>query len=117
MDGNYGGSIDQRLPRAEAAVLLDPPVWQCLWGVLKRSIRHRGETRPDLAEGCEEHLPDWGFLRYVLTYKWRSRPKVLRKIAAEPHVKLYHLKSRRAARRFMNELRDAVNVRTTGEGR
>ena len=116
MDGNYGGSIDRRLPRAEAAVLLDPPVWQCLWGVFKRSIRHRGKTRPDLAEGCEEHLPDWGFLRYVLTYKWRSRPKVLRKIAAQPHVKLYHLKSRRAARRFMNELRDAVNVGTARKG-
>lgn len=113
MDGNYSGSLSLRLPRAEVAVLLDLPVWQCLWGVFRRSTLYRGETRPDLAEGCEEQLPDWAFIRYVLTYKWRSRPKVLRKIAAEPQVRLYHLKSRRAVRQFMNELRDAVQVETT----
>ena len=117
MDGNYGGSISLRLPRAEAAVLLDLPVWQCLWGIFRRSTLYRGESRPDLAEGCEEQLPDWAFIRYVLMYKWRSRPKVLRKIAAEQHVRLYHLKSRRAARQFMNELRDAVKVETAGESR
>ena len=36
MDGNYGGSIHLRLPRAEAAVLLDFPVWQCI----SRWLRH-----------------------------------------------------------------------------
>jgi adenylate kinase family enzyme len=110
MDGNYGGSIDLRLPRAEAAVLLDLPVWQCLWGIFRRSTLHRGESRPDLADGCEEQLPDWDFITFVLTYKWRSRPKVLRKIAAEKHVTLYHLRSRQAVRQFMNELRNAEQV-------
>jgi len=120
MDGNYGGSISLRLPRAEAAVLLDLPVWQCLWGIFKRSTVYLGETRPDLANGCEEQLPDWAFIKFVATYKWRSRPKVLRKIAAEPHVRLYHLKSRRAARRFMKELRAATQQTTnhpTGDPR
>ena len=108
MDGNYGGTISLRLARAEAAVMLDLPVWRCLWGIFRRSIVYRRESRPDLAEGCEEQLPDWAFIRWVLMYKWRSRPKVLRKIAAEQHVRLYHLKSRRAARQFMNELSDAA---------
>ena len=116
MDGNYGGSISLRLPRAEAVVLLDLPVWQCLWGIFRRSTLYRKEPRPDLPEGCEEQLPDWAFIGFVLTYKWRSLPKVLRKIAGEPHVRLYHLKSRGAARRFMDELRDAVKVETAGEG-
>ena len=114
MDGNYGGTMSLRLRRAEVAVLLDLPVWQCLWGIFRRSTLNRGESRPDLPEGCEEQLPDRWFIKFVATYKWRSRPKVLRKIAAEPHVKLYHLKSRRAARQFMNELRDAVRVETAG---
>jgi len=115
MDGNYGGSIALRLPRAEVAVMLDPPVWQCLWGILRRSTIYRGESRPDMAEGCEERLPYWAFIRYVLTYKWRSRPRVLERVAAESHVRFYHLKSRRAARRFMSDLRDAVQVAAAGE--
>ena len=45
---------------------------------------------------------------WVETDRKGSRPKVLRKIAAEQHVRLYHLKSRSAARQFMNELRDAA---------
>ncbi len=106
MDGNYSGSISLRLPRAEAAVLLDLPVWQCLWGIFRRGIIYRGRSRPDLADGCEEHFPDWAFIRYVVTYKWRSRPKVLRKIAAERHVTLYHLKSRHDVRHFLNALRE-----------
>ena len=59
---------------------------------------------------------DWAFIRFVMTYKWRSRPRVLRRIAAEPHVRLYHLKSRKAARRFMDELREAVQVESPGKG-
>ena len=114
IDGNYGGSISLRLPRAEAAVLLDLPVWQCVWGIFRRSTIYRVEVRPDLAEGCEEQLPDWAFIKFVMTYKWRSRPKILREIAAEPHVRLYHLKSRRAAHRFMDELREAVQVEKEG---
>lgn len=110
MDGNYGGTISLRLPRAEAVVLLDPPVWQCIWGIYERSTIRRAQARPDLAEGCEEQLPDWDFFRFVLTYKWRSRGRVLGKIAAEPHVELYHLKSRRAAHRFLAALRAAVRT-------
>ena len=117
MDGNYGGTISVRLPRAEAAVLLDLPVWQCLWGIFRRSTVYRREARPDLADGCEEQLPDWAFIKFVMMYKWRSRPKILRRIAAEPHVRLYHLKSRRAACRFMDELRQAVQVDKDVEGR
>jgi len=74
---------------------------QCLWGVIKRGAWLRGRLRPDLAEGCEEQFPDLEFLRYVATYKWGSRPKVLRRVKAAPHVTLHHLLSRREARTFL----------------
>jgi adenylate kinase family enzyme len=105
MDGNYSGTLEARLPRAEVAVLLDPPVWTCLDGVLRRSIGHMGEVRPDMAEGCAEHLPDRVFLWYVVSYKWRSRPRVLRRIADAPRVRLVHLRSRGEAAAFVDALR------------
>src|SRR5436305_14392797 len=44
MDGNYGGTFDQRMPRADAIVLLDLPRVVCLWHVVKRWLRHVGRT-------------------------------------------------------------------------
>lgn len=101
MDGNYSRTLHLRLPRAEAAVLLDPPTGQCIWGVVERRVLRRWRDRPDLPEGCDDHFPDLQFLRYIATYKWRSRPKVLRSVRDAPHVRFYHLTSRRQARAFV----------------
>ena len=104
MDGNYSRTLHLRLPRAQAAVLLDPPTLQCIWGVTQRSLFRRWKSRPDLPEGCREQIPDLQFLRYVATYKWRSRPGVLTKVRAAPHVRFYHLKTRRKAAAFLADL-------------
>lgn len=102
MDGNYSGSLTLRLPRAEVAILLDPPVWQCLYGIFRRSWS--GEPRADLPEGCDEQTPDPEFVRYVATYRWRSRPKVIERISAAEHVRFHHLRSRAEARRFLDRV-------------
>jgi adenylate kinase family enzyme len=104
MDGNYSRTLHLRIPRAEAAILLDPSVIQCLWGVLQRGLFGRGQGRPDLADGCDEQIPSMRFLHWVATYRRRSRPKVVRMLRAAPHVRLFHLRSRSQARDFVNEL-------------
>ncbi|MFT5433535.1 MAG: adenylate kinase family enzyme [Myxococcota bacterium] len=104
MDGNYSGTLDLRIPRAQAAILLDPPTIQCLWGVVSRGFSHLGKVRPDFAEGCEERLPDLQFLHFVASYKWRSRPRVLKKIEAASHIELFHVRSRREAGAFLETL-------------
>ena len=104
MDGNYSRTLSLRLPRAEAVVLLDPPTPQCLWGVIRRGLVTRGKRRPDMAEGCEEKPPDFQFLRYVMSYKRRSRPKVLRLIGDAEHVQFHHLRNRRDATEFVSRL-------------
>lgn len=104
MDGNYSGTIDMRLPRADAVVMLDLPVWQCVWGIFRRSVLYRGAVRPDLPKGCPEHLPDAEFLWFVVSYRWRSRPTVLRKIA-ERGAPFHRLRSHPEVRGFVEELR------------
>lgn len=104
MDGNYSRTLETRLARAQAAVLLDPPVLQCLWGVIQRGMLRRQWPRPDLAEGCAEQMPSFEFLRYVASYKWRSKPKVLNQIR-RARVRLYHLRSRTEGRTFLDDLR------------
>lgn len=104
MDGNYSGTLGLRLPRAEAVVLLDPPTLQCPWGVIRRGLIARGARRPDLAEGCDEKMPELQFLRYIAGYRRRSRPKVLGMIGEAKHVRFHHLRSRREAANFVAEL-------------
>ena len=81
MDGNYGGTLDQRLAACDMVVFLDVPRLRCLWRVLRRWARHRGRSRPDMAAGCAERL-DMEFVRWIWTYPQRRRPGVLAKVAA-----------------------------------
>jgi adenylate kinase family enzyme len=76
MDGNYGGTLDLRLPRADTVVWLDLPTLLCLWRIGRRALRHRGEVRPDMAEGCPEQLrPD--FVLHVLRFRRNSRRRIV----------------------------------------
>jgi len=76
IDGNYGGTLALRLARADTVLWLDYPVWLCLWRVVRRAIRFRGRTRPDMAEGCPERL-NWEFLVYTARFPWRGRGGIL----------------------------------------
>jgi adenylate kinase family enzyme len=61
MDGNFGGTLDQRLAAADTAILLDLPPLLCAWRTLHRRWRYRGRHRPDMTPGCTEKL-DLDFL-------------------------------------------------------
>ena len=83
MDGNYGGTLDLRIPAADLLIHLDFPTALCLRRAAWRSLAGmagRGGRRPDLAEGCAERL-DLSFLRYVLRYRRDVRPRHLEKTA------------------------------------
>jgi adenylate kinase family enzyme len=71
-DGNFFETLEQRLPRADALIILDRSRWLCLFRVLWRACFQRYE-RPDLPAGCPEGL-DWKLLRYVWRYNAVSRP-------------------------------------------
>ena len=73
MDGNYGGTLDIRLAACDTVIFLDMPRYLCLWRILRRRLRFHGQTRPDMAAGCGEHLT-WEFIRYVWHYPTARRP-------------------------------------------
>lgn len=76
IDGNYSRTLDMRLQRADAAIMLDFPRTLCLYRVLKRRVTYAGKARPDMAPGCPEKV-DWEFLRWVWDYPGRSRQRVI----------------------------------------
>ena len=79
IDGNYGGTMDLRLARADLVIYLDYPTMNCLWRVLRRTHHYHGSPRPDMPDGCPERY-DLEFLHYVATFNLTRRKFLLRKL-------------------------------------
>ena len=75
IDGNYGGTLEMRLAAADTAIFLDTSRLLCIWRVIRRVITFRNGSRPDMADGCDEHF-DWKFLAWIWQYPKRSRPRI-----------------------------------------
>jgi adenylate kinase family enzyme len=81
MDGNYGGTLDLRIPAAELIVFLDLPRRITISRVLRRWARWRGRNRPDAAPGCPDRI-DVAFLRWLWNYPRGGRIRLLRALDA-----------------------------------
>lgn len=105
MDGNFSGTFDLRMPRADALVFLNRPTWLCLWRVIKRTIRYHGKVRPGSAPGCTERF-DGPFLHYVLMYNKTRRAKILQTLndQQEAGKQVFILESEADVQKFMNLL-------------
>ena len=78
-DGNHGGTMDIRLKAADTIIFLDISKVICVFRVIKRMIRYRNKTRPDMGAGCTERF-DINFLKWIWNYPKTNRPEVLRKL-------------------------------------
>ena len=106
MDGNYGGTLDQRLAVCDTVVFLDLPRWLCLARVVWRRLRYAGRTRPDVAPGCAEQV-SWEFVSWIWKYPHRRRPGILRRLAVLPADRqVVVLRSRREVMRWLATLSD-----------
>jgi adenylate kinase family enzyme len=87
-DGDLGpyDAVDVRVQRADVVVLLDVPLWRCVW----RSLRRSGER-----------LEYW---KWLLTWRRRWRPRLLDAIVTHPGIELLVVRSaadqRRVIQRF-----------------
>jgi adenylate kinase family enzyme len=106
IDGNYGGTLVERLQRADTVVYLDYPIGLCLSRVLRRIWVYRGRTRPDMTEGCPERF-DFAFLWYLLT--WNSGPRKRTEAVLRGHEdKIIRLKTPAALNHWMVTLGNAA---------
>jgi len=104
IDGNYGGTMDIRIKEADTIIYLDRSTPVCLWRVIKRISKYRGQVRPDMPPGCEERF-DLEFLHYVATYNLIRRKSLLKKInalKAKKEVQIF--KSDKEADKYLQKL-------------
>ena len=105
MDGNYSGTLAERVEACDTVVFLDVPRFVCLWRVLVRTIRHHGRTRPDMPDGCPERF-NIPFFVWIWNYPVRTRRKVLSLLSTYRDSKnVIHLRTRREVESFLSALR------------
>ena len=110
MDGNFGGTLPQRIKRADAIILLDVSRWICLWRVAKRFVKYRGRHRPDMPPGCHERF-DLEFIRWIWNYPSRSKPAKLALLSASgPDQRVVVLRSNEEIRGFLEETRREIEL-------
>lgn len=101
IDGNFSGTLPERLEACDTVIFLDLPRIVCLWRVLKRVISHHGRRRADMPAGCPERF-DFKFLAWVWNFPARSRPKVLALLESHRGTKcVVRLRNRREIEEFV----------------
>jgi adenylate kinase family enzyme len=106
LDGNFLSvdCVDRRFERADTVIFLDLPRLTCLWRVLKRLVRDRRRSRPDLPQGCAEGF-DLDLLRWIWRYPKTDRPRVLAILAGlDDRVDVRCLGSRSDVQRYLDGL-------------
>jgi adenylate kinase family enzyme len=105
MDGNYGASLDLRLPRADTVIWFDYPRHVCLRRAIWRVITTYGKVRADLAPGCPEQF-DLEFLRFIWDFNANSRPQIVTMLAQHGrHLQPAVCRRDRDAARFLAGVR------------
>jgi len=98
-DGNYTGTLELRLERADTILFLDLPRSLRIYRVIKRWLQNIGKTRGDMPEGCPEKI-DFAFLLWIWNYKKDTWPGMQEKITASKKDCII-LKSRKNIKRFL----------------
>ena len=113
IEGNYFATCHTRLARADTVIALDLPLPLRFARVLRRTATIYGRTRPDLAEGCREHV-DLEFWRWIWESRADMRARMLSVVRAAEHADVHHLCSRREVRAFVSRFErgdDALSAR------
>jgi adenylate kinase family enzyme len=114
IDGNYGGTMGERLERADTVLYLDYPTWLCLWRAFGRIRRFRGASRPDMAPGCPERF-DPAFFWYILTFRRGPRRRTEARLKGHEH-KVRRFAHPRDLRRWMDGLGHAALAKPAALG-
>jgi len=113
-EGGHSATWAERLERADTLIWLDFPLWLRAWRVIKRTLRHHGQSRPDLPEDCPERF-DWEFTQWIWNTRHSGRANAQRLFDSAPSEKdTYRLSSPRAVRGFLDGLRHAASTGNLG---
>ncbi|WPC42855.1 DNA topology modulation protein [Clostridium sp. JS66] len=103
IDGNYGGTMDIRLEKADTVICFELSRVACILNYFKRVITNLNRVRPDMSEGCNEKF-DFEFMKYI----WNFPQKLGRRnnyiIEKNKDKQIIIFKNRRDVNRYIIKL-------------
>lgn len=103
-EGGHSSSYEMRAARADMLIWLDVPVGIRLFRVIRRAMRERGKTRPDLSDNCPERLDMLSeFIRFILRTR-RSTRRKQRALFDSVQFEKHYLRSQRSVNRFLEDI-------------
>lgn len=108
IDGNYNKTLKERLDRANLIIWLDYSTFAHLKGVSKRIIKNFNKEKFELP-GCKERL-DFNFIKYVITYNKKNRPKILELLNDVPDYKLLVFKKQKDLNNWLKSFSKNENI-------
>ncbi len=113
IDGNYGGTMNDRIERATSIIFLDRSKWICCYRVLKRTVSSYGRTRNDMASKCPERF-DYDFIAFVWRFNKVKRPQLIKRLNEVQRYKtVLHLSSESEVNQFLSDLHKLSESPTT----
>ena len=103
VDGNYGGTMDIRLKKADTVICFKLSREVCLLSYIKRVITNVHKVRPDMPEGCPEKF-DTEFMKYIWSFPEKSGQENIGKIKKSRDKQIILFKNRRQANHYIIEL-------------
>lgn len=105
IEGNYTHCLyEERLKEADHIIYFNFNRFNCFYRAFKRYLKYKGQTRPDMADGCKEKF-DFPFIKWILV-DGRSKKKLKTyKIALTKYPqKTIILKTQKQSDYYLNSL-------------
>lgn len=100
IEGTYLGASEPRLNAADTIIFLDIPPWLCLHRIRQRHNKYKGQSRPDLPEGCSDNL-DLICVLKVLAFPVRGRRTLKQKLRNYESKQIIWLRSGKEIKDFL----------------
>lgn len=100
IDGNFDSTLALRAKYADFIIFLDFPKVLCTYRIMKRAWIHRGTSRPDMAQGCNEKI-DLEFAKWVWRFPKDARPGILKVLSEVKNVDICILRSPKEVKGFL----------------
>lgn len=100
IEGNYTKLYyERRMTEADLIIMLLFNRFSCLYRAIRRYIKYKNTTRPDMGEGCNEKL-DREFIRWILYDQRKSKPQIYAQVCSQYKEKVVIIKNQRQLDKF-----------------
>lgn len=103
VDGNYGGTMEMRLKKADTIICFKLSRVVCILSYFKRVLTNFNKIRLDMPEGCPEKF-DFEFMKYIWNFPKTSGLRNLERLEKNNDKKIIVFNKRSEVNKFIREI-------------